>query len=183
MKKQKIDYFGFLPRKWSFNFDNVKILPLENYEEIKKDIKGIKNTDGFLYPPRQCTKKVDPITDEFGETLPKTERPALLFKIDTSHNISINDSASIAEDREGQAAFLIHLLGFLCGTRLQFHDWWIDMRIQIKENAGIWCINEKTAKHFLRHSLNVWKSWDEENQKLITNALFMFSRAISYEWD
>ena len=182
-QKEKIDYFGFLPRKWSFAFDNVKILPLEDYKEIKAHIEKYINRDGFLYPHPQCTKQSDPITEELGETIPNTERPALLFQINASHSIFIDTSTSIETDRKGQAAFLMHLLGYICGTRLQFHDWWIDMRIQIKEGAGIWCIDEKTTEHFLRHSLNVWKSWNKNEQDMITNILFMYSRAVSYEWD
>ena len=182
MQDKKIDYFGFLPRKWSFAFDNVKILPFNCYKVIKGKLENVKNRDGFLYPPVSYKRSLNIKTNKLGEKVPNTKRPALLYKTYISHSLIIDSSTTIEDDRTGQAAFIIHLLGFLCGTRLQFHDWWIDMRIKIKEDAGIWCMNEKTAEHFLKHSFDIWKGWNERNQKLIINILYMFSRSVSYEW-
>ena len=147
-QKGKIDYFGFLLRKWSFDFDNIRISILENYDEIKAYIEKHKNRDEFIYPPMSRRRLFDPFKNEWGEVIPNTERTALLFHINASHSIFIDSSTSIEEDRKGQVAFLVHLLGYLCGTRLQFHNWWIDMRIKIREKSGIWIINEKTAQHF-----------------------------------
>lgn len=182
-ENKKIDYFGFLPRKWSIIFDNIKILPLENYSEIKSDIDNYKHLDGFLYPPMSRRKSYDLRTKKMSKDIANTQKPALGFPIFKSHSILIDSETSIQEDRDGQAAFLIHLLGYICGTRVQFHNWLIDKRVKIKDNAGIRIIDETTANHFLKYSLGKWKSWEQREQFMITNILFMFSRAVSYDWD
>jgi len=40
-----------------------------------------------------------------------------------------------------------------------------------------------TAEDFLSHCYRAWQGWPTKEQKLITNLLFMHSRAPSYEWD
>jgi len=183
MENKKIDYFGFLPRKWSIIFDNVKILPLDDYDEAKNYIEKCKNNKaGFLYPPISCEGSWDIKTNKIEKKIKTKQQPASLYKTFMSHSLIIDSLTTINEDRNGQAAFIIHLLGYLCGTRLQFQNWWIDMRIKIKKNAGICCINEKTAEDFVKHSFFIWKSWNKSNQHLIINILFMFSRSTSYKW-
>ena len=82
----------------------------------------------------------------------------------------------------GSAGFLVHLLGYLYGARLQFHDWWVDGRIPLKRQHNITVVDQ-CAQDFLSNSYMTWKSWSNEQRKLMTNILFMHSRAVSYEWD
>ena len=38
-------------------------------------------------------------------------------------------------------------------------------------------------ENFISHSYNTWKSWSENDRKVFTNILYMYSRAPAYEWD
>lgn len=177
-----IDYFGYLNRDESYVFDGGRINVLEHFQNAKEWVAEYTNKDGFLYPPVQKTFIVDPLTMERKEEVLKTERPALLYKLPPSHSVEIYGGNSIEDDRKGPSAFLIHLLGYITGYRLQFHDWWVDGRVAIKENNGLFAPKD-TIEHFLSHCFRVWKSWEAENQQLVTNLLYMFSRSPHYEWD
>ena len=44
-------------------------------------------------------------------------------------------------------------------------------------------VNKAVAGDFLSNCYQIWRKWPERKQKLISNLLFMHSRAPSYEWD
>ncbi len=181
----KRDRFGFLPHKWTIEFEGGKISPIPEFEENAAWIDKYTNEDGFLYPPIMQRVEVEPITMKPLKYIPKTERPAHLHKIPPSHELSLYDSGTQEDIRKGPGSFIVHLIAYLFGVRLQFHDWWLDGRLPIKERARTHYIRftEKTAGEFISHCYNTWKSWGEREQKLITNVLFMHSRAPSYEWE
>ena len=77
---------------------------------------------------------------------------------------------------------IIHLLGYLHGTWLQFSDWWFDSRVPLKQGHNIHFI-ESTAEHFLSHAYKEWQTWHPTVRQRFTNILFMLNRAPSYEWD
>ena len=159
------DYFGFLPEKWAIEFDGGKISPIAEFDKNASWIDKYTHEDGFLYP--------------------STERPAHLHRTPPSHELCLFESGTIEEIREGPGSFIIQLLAYLFEVRLQFHDWWLDGRLPIRGNARTQSISfiKDTAEHFLSHCYRTWKGWSEKEQKLITNILFMHSRAPSYEWD
>ena len=177
-----IDYFGYLGIRESFVFKGGKVAIVENFQEVRKWVDECTNKDGFLYPPIQNTFIIDPVTLENREEVPKSERPAFLHRMPPSHSIEIDNDSSIEKQRKGPSSFLIHLLGFLLGYRLQFQDWWIDGRVPIKINSGMG-IRKDTVEDFLSHCFCVWNNWGVENKQLITNLLYMFSRSPHYEWD
>jgi hypothetical protein len=181
----KRDYFGFLPWKWALEFEGGKILPHPEFEETAAWLDKYTHEDGFLYPPIEHRRVVDPITIKPLRKIPKTKRPAHLYQIPPSHEISLSDLDILKDIRKGPGSFLINLLAYLFGVRLQFHDWWVDGRLPILEKARTHKISftKDTAEHFLSHCYKIWEAWHEKEQKLITNLLFMHSRAPSYEWD
>lgn len=168
MKKEinVIDKFGFMPERWSLFFDEYEIIPVDDYDEVKKCIDEYTNKDGFYYPP-----------------LVHTERPEHLYKLSPSHVIKIKRTIEPLEQlRKGPTGFIIHLLAYLFGRRFQFYDWWFDGRIPMRNHHNV-LFTEKDMQDFVQHSFSKWKTWRPNKQKLFTNLLFMHSRAISYEWD
>ncbi len=177
-----IDYFGYLGIKQSYIFDGGRIDVIEEFEKAREWVEKYANKDGFLYPPIKKRFKFNPLTLEKKDVIPKTERPAILHKLPYTHSIEINDDCTIEKQRNGSSAFIINVLGFLFGYRLQFHDWWFNGRIPIKTNNGL-SVTRATVEDFLSHCFNVWKGWDAKSKKLITNLLYMFSRSLHYEWE
>lgn len=178
----KIDYFGYLGIKQSYVFDGGRINVVDEFEKAREWIEKYTNKDGFLYPPIEKRFKLDPLTLEKKEVIPKTEKPALLHKLPYTHSIEMDDDCTIEEQRKGSSAFIINMLGFSLGYRLQFHDWWFDGRVPIKTDNGL-SITRDTVEDFLSHCFSVWKEWDAKSKKLITNLLYMFSRSLHYEWE
>lgn len=177
-----LDYFGYLGKKESYIFDGGKITVVDDFDSAWNWVKKYANRDGFVYPPSQRNYRRDPITREGKEIVPNTERPALLHNMPVSHSIELIDGGGVDEQRKGPSGFLIHLLGFILGYRLQFHDWWLDGRVPIHGNNGFH-VHRTTVEDFLSHCFSVWKDWNTTNQQLVTNILFMFARAVHYEWD
>jgi len=184
-ERKEQDYFGFLPWKWVLEFEGGKIIPHPKFEEAATWVDKYTHEDGFLYPSIKNRWVVDPSTMKPLRKIPKTEKPAHLYRIPPSHKICLS-GLDIHEDmRKGPGFFLINLLAYLFGVRLQFHDWWLDGRLPIREKARTHNIHftKDTAEDFLLHCYQIWGNWPEKEQKLITNLLFLHSRAPSYEWD
>jgi hypothetical protein len=179
---EKIDLFGFLPVKLATSFDDVMIEPLEDYDERLIKIKQMSHKDGFIYPPIVQQWKAHPITLKPIKRIPNTKRPAHLYKLLSSHRIIIESDREIDELRIASSGFLMHLIAYIYGVRLQFHDWWVDGRIQIKSQYNVH-IEDKFIADFLLNSYKTWNCWNKTNKSLMTNILYMHNRAPSYEWD
>jgi hypothetical protein len=184
-ERTKRDYFGFLPYRWTIEFDGGKISPIPEFEENATWIDKYTNEDGFLYPPIEHRVEVDPGTMKPWKEIPRTGRAAHLHRVPPSHELCLFEPGKSEEVRKGPESVIIQLLAYLFGVRLQFYDWWVDSRLPITERARTHGIRftAKTAEGFLSHCYKTWKSWGEGEQKLITNVLFMHTRAPSYEWD
>src|SRR5262249_34951924 len=85
------------------------------------------------------------------------------------------------ERHRPDASFIIHLLGYLHETQLQFGDWWFDVRVRISKDSLSSCT--KTNEHFVSHAYEAWQKWPPRVRVRFANILFMFNRALSYEWD
>ncbi len=168
--------FGFLNIEESFEFEGGKVDVSGEFEEGREWVYERENLDGFIYPPQVKKVKLDPVTLVEIEDIPKTTRPALMYKLPNSHSISLES------ELENDASFIVNLLGYLYGTRLQFSDLWFDGRVPIKPTHNI-SVRKPVAEEFLSKSYSIYKLWNAENRKWFTNALIMHSRAPSYEWD
>lgn len=179
-----MDRFGFLNWARAIEFEGGSISPVAQFEETAAIVDSYTNQDGFLYPDMSGQVILDPKTDQILEVLPKTKRLALLHRVPASHTLCLADSYTIEELRRGAGAFTMHLLGYLFGIRLQFSDWWFDGRVPIRLCAGHnITFAEATVQDLLSHSYETWKSWKDEERRLITNALYMHCRAPMYRWD
>lgn len=172
------DYFGFLDLDKKIKFDGGAIKPVDEYSRSKEWIDEYKNDDGFIYPPQIETVILNPRTMEKESVKPKTKRPASVYLLPASHEIILDTTI----DRNSDAGFIIHLLAYIFGTRLQFHDWWHDGRVPIKSTHN--CIfTIECIEDFFSKSYRTWRSWSEDHRKWFVNVLIMHSRAPSYEWD
>lgn len=170
------DRFGFLPCPFAIEFEGGRILPLPNFDQIRTSIAEQTHADGFLYPPIQRE------VTELGESSLKTERPVLLHQIAISHEVRLSFRGSPEELRRGAGGFVIHLLAYLFGVRLQFDGWWVDGRLPIHSTHDIH-VTKVVVDDFLSRCYQVWRTWDARKHQLITNVLVMHSRAPCYEWD
>lgn len=175
-QQERVDRFGFLPYQDAIVFDGGRVSPVAEYDKVLAWVDEYTHEDGFLYPP--LTRKVR----ESGEQVPRTERPALLHHVPASHELLLYANDMKDNLRRGPGAFVIQLLAYLFGVRLQFFDWWFDGRISIRRTHDI-TPTHAAVEHFVSHSYWTWKGWPGEAQKLFINVLFMHSRATSYEWD
>lgn len=86
------------------------------------------------------------------------------------------------DTRNSDAGFIIHVLGYLFGTRLQFHDWWFDGRVPIKSTHNI-TITDAVIEDFISKSYRTWLAWTDQIKKWFLNILIMHSRVPTYEWE
>jgi hypothetical protein len=178
------DRFGFLPCDWTFVFDGGTVSPIPEIYKHKKRVDKYTNEDGFLYPPLSYSVRLDLQTNKVLKRFRGSERPAHLHRVPPSHELRLPVSDTVEEFRKGRGAFIIHLLAYLFGIRLQFHDWWFDSRVPIRmDQTHNIHPSKATAEDFLSHCYRVWQGWRTEEQKLMTNVIFMHSRAPLYEWD
>ena len=170
------DRFGFLPCEYAIEFEGGRISPVPNYNEGLALVEQYTHEDGFLYPPIGCR------VNESGEEVPKTRRPAHLHPVTASHELSLPFSGTTEDLRKGPGGIVILLLAYLFGVRLQFEGWWLDGRVPVRSTHNIH-VTKVVAEDFLSQCYQIWRKWPERNQKLISNLLFMHSRAPTYEWD
>jgi hypothetical protein len=170
------DRFGFLPCEYAIEFGGGTISPVPNYDEIRASVEEHTYDDGFLYP--HLTRRVSELDEKTETKWP----PSLTYQISASHELGLSSGGTLEELRRGPSGFVIHLLAYLFGVRLQFHDWWVDGRMPIRSTHNIH-VTKTIAEDFLSYCYQIWRKWPERNQKLISNLLFMHSRAPSYEWD
>ncbi len=176
------DFFGYLPYESQISFTGGKVSPRQDFHDVVAWVNKHSNLDGFLYPPNEQQLRTDDISSEEWQAVPNTQRPALLHRIPPSHELCLDSLAEAEDARKSSGSFIIYLLAYLFGVRLQFCDWWFDGRIPVKSTHNI-RPTKKTVEKFLSHCYQLWKSWPATEQKLITNVLYMHSRAPSYEWD
>jgi hypothetical protein len=174
------DQFGFLPLKWSFNFDGGNIVPVPEFDSRLRWVKRRLHRDGFLYPPLCRTVQTRANGKDF--TIPRTKRPSLLHPVPASHELTLTRQLNMNTRRDGDAAFVVHWLGWLFDTRLQFSDWWFDGRIPIERTSDP-LFSAADVERRLSGDYRKWIGWHLIDQKRFINILYMHCRVPSYEWD
>ena len=147
--------FGFLSEPFSMSVATVRIEPLPDYGERRAWYKANAHADGFFYPPQIAHYKRT-YDGARGRKLPHTTRPAGVYKLPASHAIEI--SAPIEQNQPySDANFLIQILGFIFGTRLQFEEWRLDGRVPTKSVLNV-SIENATRAHFVEHMYRWWRT-------------------------
>jgi len=176
------DNFGFLNVNESYLFEGGAVDILDDFEQSRDWVSENTHKDGYYYPPQIRSVKLDSNTSEVMCDIPNTQRPALIHRLPASHSIELSNLSNADDARGSDAGFIVHLLGYIFGTRLQFHDWWHDGRVTIKSSHNI-NITKVVIEDFISKSFKKWNSWTCEIRKWFLNVLIMHSRAPTYEWD
>lgn len=174
------ELFGFLNHPDIIEFDGGKIIPTDSFRQGLEFINKFINQDGNFYPglTRQYTQTLESDQKEF---VPNSERPALVFQLPASHSIYIERPLNERNVRYEDAGLLIHLIGFLFETRLQFSDWRFDGKVPIKCKK-YFSFSADVPSIFLSHVYQKWKTLDSKLRILYINILFMHGKAKSCDW-
>lgn len=159
-----VDHFGFLYNELEVEVECCKISLTKEYNTGREFVDKYLDKDGFVYLP---TEK---------------DKPSMLHKMPVSHTIEINNEKSEQYNRLHEAGLFINCLSFLCGTRLQFHDWWFDARVPIKISNWMWP-HPKSIPEFLQCAYEYYKNQDEYDKNLLNNIFYMHSRFYTYVWE
>lgn len=174
------DQLGFLPYDQETSFSGGRIALLSNYADAKSWIDEYTHPDRIVHPPLAQVVELDLVTHEPVGIYPRTKRPAQLFRLPASHSLELDTKSSRAARRSRDGRFIINLLGYCFGTRLQFHDLWFDAAVPIgKASLNI---APRVLSDFISHVYDVWRSWTECAQRLASNLLYMHCRAPAYPW-
>ena len=172
--------FGLLPEPFSMSVAAIRIEPLPDYGERSAWYKANSNADGFFYPPQMAlyTRKSDSAK---ARKLPRTTRPAGVYKLPASHAMEI--SAPIEQNQPySDANFLIQILGFIFGTRLQCEEWRLDGRVPTKSVLNVF-IENATRAHFVEHMYLWWRTLTPDLRTRVVNLFYAFNRASAAEMD
>jgi hypothetical protein len=176
--------FGFLKYHNSIEFDGGSIEPTDLFQSGLEWIEKNENKDGFLYPPqiRTHTQAIDLETGQIGEPqfVPNSRKPSPVFRLPASHILRIDNPLDKENIRFEDAGLLIHLLGFIFGTRLQFSNWRFDGKVPTKYKNNI---SKDILSHFISYVYRKWKVLNLEQRKYYINILYMHGKARSCEWE
>lgn len=176
------DQVGFLPKDVDFHFSFGELTPMSSHALVEKAWKIQAHPDGYVYPPYGSTFRVKN-GEEAWQEIPNSGRAAHLHRIPCSHDLFMegeeNDKANL---RRGMSGFIIQFVGFLYGYRVQFFDWWVDGRVKIKSQAPYSVLPTSLGPACINQAIDTWQGWDLTTQRIITNALFMFSRSEIFEF-
>lgn len=175
--------FGFLKEPIAGDMLGARFFPLPDHSERKAWIEDRVNRDGFYYPPMFATFEVDPKTRERIKEVEKSERPAAVFSLPSSHSIEISDPVcEPTESNRSDEAAIVNLLAFLYGTRLLSANLRFDSRIPYKSTHNI-ALYPEIALDFVKHAYGWWRSLTAELRTRFVNILFVYNRARAFEWE
>jgi len=181
MTRSEHDHIGFLNVPTSFKFSGGLLLLSKEFDQAKRWMERYANKDGFLYPPLSRTARLNPQTGK-ATTIPRTKRPALLHRVPNSHELILEGVKDIQKARSSLAGFVMLCFSYLYGTRLQFFDWWVDGRVPLKSTINV-RVTQSAAEAFLSKAIHTWRQLDRRRKRVASNALYVYSKAGSAEWD
>lgn len=180
------ELFGFLKHPDTIAFDGGSIEPTGAFQDGLKYIEKNENRDGYIYPP-QVTSSIQAIDFETGQLgksqiIPNSTKPSPVLSLPASHILLIDNPLDRENIRSEDAGFVIHLLGFIFGTRLQFSDWRFDGKVPTKYKNHL-SYSQDVLSHFISYAYKKWKILNPEQRKHYINILYMHGKAKSCEWE
>ena len=166
---------GFLLCDSSFRFDRGLAEVVPTYSERARQVEHDSQSDGFIYPPVV-------MGGVHGRPDPATRRPAHLFRLPASHDLTFDASFGLTDATRHVPAFVMHFLGLLHGVWLQFEDWWFDRRVPAIPRQSFYLTPDEVGT-VVSTALATWLSWPQPEQARMINALFMHCRSVSYDWE
>ena len=200
---------SFLPEPWDFEGKHFLLRPVAQYQSERERL--LKNcVDGFLPLPTQViiegkgnsiefeghrspavvTCRYPYILEDFnalprGKTVvPNSMHTSEMRRLPASHILTIKQAGEI-DPKRGIGALLLHLIGFLSGSRLQFTDWWFDCRIPLAKPHSI-SIYKPCIPTFLDKAVQYYRHINTRSRRIaLINALLLQTQAISinHEWE
>ncbi len=177
----KVHQVGFLNVASDFAFEGGELIMSPDFRRARHWVEKYANEDGFFYPPLSHRVSIDIDTGKESK-IPKTTRPALLYKMPHSHDLVLKGTGDVQRSRLGLAGFVVHCFAFLFGTRLQFSDWWVEGRIPIKSTVNVH-VSPKIAENFVSKAIHTRKSFDQRSRMIASNMLYLYAKSGSLEWD
>jgi hypothetical protein len=186
MSNTCLSKFGFLKYSDTIEFDGGSIEPTDSFQEGLSYIEKHENRDGYLYPP-QVTSSMQSMDFESGElgepqAIPNSRKPSPVFSLPASHILCIKEPLDKENIRHEDAGLLIHLLGFIFGTRLQFSDWRFDGKVPTKSKNYLF-YSQDVLSHFISYAYQKWKTLNPIQRRYYINILYMHGKAKSCEWE
>jgi hypothetical protein len=173
--------FGSLIDIRSYRFHNGEIKPLPTIDQTLEYLSVISNSDGYLYPPQEVLVQIDGKTGDFtGIELPRSWKVARMFPLFSTHILIAEGMESKEEFRKGFGAFVLGLLSALFETRLQFHGWLVDSKVQLKRQFKNIHFSPKDVESFLTAASISWEKWPPKVRLEMLNVLNLFSKIGSY---
>lgn len=174
--------FGILVKQLEVSLPLVRISPRPDFTKTTDQFKHDLHRDGFFYPsPIHQVRFPDWPDETRTEPVPNTSRPAHLFILPSSHTLTLSDPLGETPARD-DASFLVHLLAYVYGTRLQVEGWQFDGRIPVSHPTHHVWAGPAAVTRFIEYAYNEWRSQPAERRLRLTNILYMHSRAPSYDW-
>lgn len=174
--------FGFLQIPLRAEFLGVSFAPLSDHTEKLEVLQKDANKDGFYYPPQIASYSIDPRTDKIKKKIEQSEKPAKVYYLPPSHQISIKSPVATEGEPCTDEALIIYLLAYVYGTRLQPSKWKFEGRVPVKSVNNIYITND-TCLHFLEHVYTWWRKLTDSQRIKYVNILYAYTRATSLEWD
>lgn len=172
--------FGFLHDATELSAPGYCISPLDDHEARREWLVKSSNEDGFLYPPQVSAFRYS-LDRKSRKKVPRTSRPAQTFHLPASHVLRVH--APIESELPcSDATFLVQVLAYLNGTRLQFEDWRFDTRIPVNSVLGA-VVPHGVQSDFLSHAYDWWKSMVAASRARALNVFYAFNRANGSEWE
>lgn len=175
--------FGILTEPVEYVNAHFSVHPLEDHAEVAKLFTDALNRDGFYYHGAVSQYRIPIVQGAEGEPqlIEGTTRPSHLFDLRPSHRLVVNQPIA-NEPATNAAAFVVYLLAYLYGTRLQLSEWQFDGRIPKLGSQHHILVHPSRAAPFVERAFAEWRSQSPEVRKRLTNLLYMHSRAPSYDW-
>jgi hypothetical protein len=174
--------FGFLINPLKGEFLGVAISPLPDHPSRLEAIQKESNKDGFFYPPQIALYNLDIKTRKPKKKIARSDRPASVFFLPSSHQISIQNPICKDGEKGTDEALIVFLLAYLHGTRLMPRKFRFDGRVPMKPVSNFY-ISDAICLHFMEHVYSWWKTLSENQRVKFVNILYVFNRAKSLEWD
>lgn len=167
--------FGILTRPVSLSFGHFEIRPDPDFQAAQDWVTEYGHHDGYVYPPATVQLL------ETGEEVPRSRRPAHLFRMPASHVLLCNSACDQNDSHRVHASLVLQLIAYLYETCLQFDNWWFEARVPIRQHPL--SVIRRNTEHFLSHAYDNWVQWPNVTRNRFVTTLFMFNRAPSYCWD
>jgi hypothetical protein len=172
--------FGFLQEPVNTSFDGVRLIPLPDHAQRLDWFTKNSNSDGFYYPPQVATYVTRSSTKRRAK-LPQSERPAAVYHLPASHELSIT-TPLVRAHPYSDAVLLTQLLAFIFGTRLQIEEWRFEGRIPQKSMLAA-SVTDEVRLGFVQHAYGWWMTLSPALRARVINVFYAYNRAVAQEWE